>query len=347
MSILPSTPSVATPPAAGPGGYALQRKREAGGRLHTSPTFLGRDHVVERLPGPLVCEWFASTGAGLQALRMARVYDLDVLSRGLPDLSFVRSTKNLRELRVDDPELPTTAGVDGALLLEAIELHQCAALASLDGVGALRGLVSLVIRGSPSLVDLAPLADARALTWLDVHDTGVRDLRPLRDLALERLDLSGAPVEDLGPLLGNGVQSLVLDGTPHVRALLPQLAAIPRLCRVSLAGCGLRFADLPAEVLERGGLAIDLGSPDRHRRHRLLAFDAFLRRPVELNGVARERVLVVPSDDPEFARRTEGCLHPRAVDVRGATFEILGTVQHQGMTWCLYEGPEEMVERLA
>lgn len=67
---------------------------------------------------------------------------------------------------------------------------------------------------------------------VELHDSGVADLSPLRGLPIRRLGISGLPVTDLSPLAGMPLEELTAEGTP-VADLAP-LAGAP------LAGLYLR-----------------------------------------------------------------------------------------------------------
>ncbi|RMG40205.1 MAG: leucine-rich repeat domain-containing protein [Planctomycetota bacterium] len=55
---------------------------------------------------------------------------------------------------------------------------------------------------------------------LDLYQSGVTDITPLKGLPLRALDLTGLPVEDLSPLEGMPLRVLILEGT-RVRNLTP------------------------------------------------------------------------------------------------------------------------------
>ncbi|OGV68588.1 MAG: hypothetical protein A3K19_11560 [Lentisphaerae bacterium RIFOXYB12_FULL_65_16] len=76
----------------------------------------------------------------------------------------------------------------------------------------------------PALVDITALAKT-PVTDLDLSLSSVRDLAPLRGLALERLNLARTRITDLAPLAGMPLEELYLDGTA-VADLAP-LAGMP------------------------------------------------------------------------------------------------------------------------
>jgi eukaryotic-like serine/threonine-protein kinase len=101
--------------------------------------------------------------------------------------------------------------------------------------------------------DLSPLRGCTNLALLDVGDTRVVDLEPLRGLPLQRLYIFGTAVADLDPLLGLPLRTLYLDRCSAITDVTPlaglrtltelmlpegaagidRLRALPRLERVS------------------------------------------------------------------------------------------------------------------
>jgi eukaryotic-like serine/threonine-protein kinase len=101
--------------------------------------------------------------------------------------------------------------------------------------------------------DLSPLQGSTNLALLDVGDTRVVDLEPLRGLPLQRLYIFGTAVADLDPLLAMPLRTLYLDRCsastdvtplaglrtltelmlPEGAAGIDRLRALPKLERVS------------------------------------------------------------------------------------------------------------------
>ncbi len=127
--------------------------------------------------------------------------------------------------------------------------------------------VWLDVGSNPALADISPLAacsDMR-LVVLDLNGTAVRDLSPLRGVALTDLVLDDTPVSDISALRGMPLQRLSLNGTAV--ADLRVLAGLPlRLLRIAgtpvadvsvLRGSGLRelHIDGCGEVTDWSALA--------------------------------------------------------------------------------------------
>jgi hypothetical protein len=86
------------------------------------------------------------------------------------------------------------------------------------------------------LADLSPLHGMNTLGWLDVVDTNVTDLTPLRGMRLEYLGFPMSPLKDIGPLRNVTLTDVLnLDGT-RVKDLSPLRGQ--RLRALRLQGVG-------------------------------------------------------------------------------------------------------------
>ena len=76
----------------------------------------------------------------------------------------------------------------------------------------LRGMPLEYLNASGAVVSLlTPLSSAKTLKILILDDTRVTDLRPLRDLRLDRISLLRTAVADLTPIEGMPLEHLRLD----------------------------------------------------------------------------------------------------------------------------------------
>jgi serine/threonine protein kinase len=64
-----------------------------------------------------------------------------------------------------------------------------------------------------SVADISPLSKIRTLTRLQLGESDVQDLSPLRGLPLERLELNSTAIQDISALDGMQLRFLALDGT--------------------------------------------------------------------------------------------------------------------------------------
>jgi Leucine-rich repeat (LRR) protein len=92
------------------------------------------------------------------------------------------------------------------------------------------------------VTDFSPLASCPALRVLDLADTAITDLKPLRGLKLRALHLGGTRVRDLMPLAEVPLESLYLDGS-DVTDITPLLQC-PTLEKIVLPAGAQNVAEL-------------------------------------------------------------------------------------------------------
>jgi Leucine-rich repeat (LRR) protein len=135
--------------------------------------------------------------AGMPQLRM-----LDVSQTGVADLAPLRYTPDLWFLELDHSAVTDLSPLVGLVRLSRLSLSDTK-VGSIDLLADLPALESLDLRRCRNVRRIDALAGASKLGSLDLAETGVSDLAPLRRLAqLRTLDITGTPVDDLKPLLG-------------------------------------------------------------------------------------------------------------------------------------------------
>ena len=95
------------------------------------------------------------------------------------------------------------------------------------------------------------------ISQVELYDSGVTDLAPLRGLPLRTLGISGLPVEDLSPLAGMPLEVLTAEGTPV--ADLSPLEGVPlreAYLRETQVADLSPLADAPLEMLNVVGTRV-------------------------------------------------------------------------------------------
>ena len=191
-------------------------------------------------------EWLVLRGcreiADFAPLRGLKLKDLSLHDTRFADLSL------LEGMPLESLDLANCKGIDDLAPLRGMKLRELrlsgTAVRSLAPLAGMP-LGGLHLRGCAAVADLAPLHSGDKpprLSYLDLTDTQVSDLSPLRGAPLHHLHASGTRVKDLTPLAGMPLQHLTLDGCAGVTDLSP-LKGIA-LWSLSLAGTGV--ADLSA-----------------------------------------------------------------------------------------------------
>jgi hypothetical protein len=163
------------------------------------------------------------TGLPLTVLRLGKtsVTDLSPL-RGMPleDLMigspYLTDLSPLRGMKLRNPSFPACKKLADLSPLQGMPLRSfwsSEMLATDLRPIASPDLRKLQVRGS-DLRDLSPIKDCSQLEWLDITNTRVGDLGPLKGKPLVELRMSSTPVIDLSPLAGMPLQVLWAENCP-------------------------------------------------------------------------------------------------------------------------------------
>lgn len=109
---------------------------------------------------------------------------------------------------------------------------------SVEDLSVLRGMpiTNLSIGGRDRRKEI-PLIQSFALTKLDISNSKIADLTPLKSMKLTQLNISGCPVKDLLPLQGMKITYLVIRFCPALSDLSPLRGM--NFGVLDLAGCGV------------------------------------------------------------------------------------------------------------
>ena len=153
----------------------------------------------------------------------------------MTDLGVLRKLDRLAELRIESTVLVDLGAVAGMPRLVTLLLGSCGPTVDLEPLAACRNLTSLIVEADGA--DLTPLGACIGLTVLDFSMSidlhSVAAIKPL--VALRDLDISNSQVATLEPLRGmRQLERLVCDG--FVGVTLAPLADLRALQYLSLAG---------------------------------------------------------------------------------------------------------------
>ena len=123
-----------------------------------------------------------STLAGIEALYLLTKLDISGCDQ-LGSLAGIEKLGYLSELLVRHSPLPTTLQIVGSLpTLTKLDLSGCKRLHSLQGIENLKKLTTLRLRGCLALKNLSGIDSLKLLKHLDVRQTSVNDIEPLKNL---------------------------------------------------------------------------------------------------------------------------------------------------------------------
>ena len=143
-----------------------------------------------------------------------------------------RVIEKLKELNRDfDPESATYVVRDGVVVEFMLSI---AAVKDLSPVRALSSLerVRLGLSGQAGVLDSLEALRGMSLTWLECHNSPIRDLAPLRGMPLKWLVCQGSHVSDFSPLKDSPVEALGINNTG-----ITSLASLGGL-RLKFLNCG-------------------------------------------------------------------------------------------------------------
>lgn len=140
------------------------------------------------------------------------------LAPALPDLAAITPTETLRRARLrpargtDVEEFVSEIRRENPGVLQVEHTFKIVKDAIvLDALGdRKRPGIDLCLARNPELKVLPPMIAELPLAKLDLRETGISDLGPLRGTPLRSLDISSTKVRDLTPLRGMGIETLTI-----------------------------------------------------------------------------------------------------------------------------------------
>lgn len=192
--------------------------------LDTSMLLLDDDHVtadvirnINRLTklSDLTFKGCTFENGALALLDIPHLSFLNIVdSEGIDDLSFLSKMHYLRGLDM------TNSGLTDEIMIEA----------------NLPELEYLYFSNNPQWADLSCVSDWSALRVLEINDTGVFNLAPVKKLELRHLEFSNTAVSDLTPLAGQTELTSVIGSNTAVTDITP-LAGLTKLHTLDFSLC--------------------------------------------------------------------------------------------------------------
>lgn len=121
-------------------------------------------------------------------------------ARGLVDISGAAGMVNLVELDIDDSKVSDISVLANCVKLEELDISGTG-VSDFDGLKNLKSLKRLTIQSSVIMTDIKFVKELKTLTHLDIKDSKVTDLSPLKgNLIIESITLRKTGVKDISPL---------------------------------------------------------------------------------------------------------------------------------------------------
>lgn len=135
--------------------------------------------------------------------------EVSLFSERLNDLS---ALKGLKLISLDLSCGVTNLDFMKGMPLKNVGLYACSNLAEISAIASVTNLRSLELRNT-KVADLSPLKNLN-LRWLDISGTAVTNLSPLNGMPLKTFFMDDTSVQDLKPLAGMPLEWISLKRTP-------------------------------------------------------------------------------------------------------------------------------------
>ncbi len=212
---------------------------------------------------------------------LASLEVLDLRSNLITNVSPLENLISLTELNLRDNDITAIEPLSVLHELEYLNIHSNSNVSSARPLESLTGLKTLIMENVPLGEDVRILSNMRHLTRLNIANSNVSDISPLRQLTkLTSLNLRDNDVTDLSPLSGlrnlvylniysnSRIQSfLPLENLTELKTLIMAnvplgseihvLSEMSDLEYLNIRNCGVTGTDVLGDLMEAGALQDD------------------------------------------------------------------------------------------